>query len=113
MRSTIVSGKITKDTTHKIEKAFSRNITSICEGKTWVYVTKTGGVHYTGTKTETKAISFELSINKSYLVVLLYEYPKGVIVHFFIPYGKPNMIPEAKLEEITGVLMKILLEDKE
>lgn len=58
-------------------------IISYCEGQTKANFTNEGGVFYTGTPTITKSIMFELQ-SVSYIVIQLYEYPKGLVFHAFI-----------------------------
>jgi len=107
MSNTISGGKLTNDTLDLIKKAFGNRLTAIASGITWVSVTPSGGVHYTGKRTEMKCIFFELKVSRGYVVVALYEYPKGVIVHFFDPDSQIGVSPATK-QSILKVITEIV-----
>ena len=66
------------------------------EGVTYTHVTPSGGIHYTGKLVKTKAVFFELKKKNSYIGILLYEYPKGVVFHVYFPY--PKVLDMSKTE---------------
>ena len=78
------------------------------------HVTHPGGIHYTGKQTTTKSIFFEIKRKTTYVGILLYEYPKGVIFHVYFPFPKVlelsknemNLIIEPIYQKITEMLKK-------
>lgn len=84
------------------------------EGETITHVTPSGGIHYTGKQTTTKSVFFEIKRKTTYVGILLYEYPKGVIFHVYFPFPKVlelsknemNLIIEPIYQKITEMLKK-------
>ena len=101
-------GKLTTTKIKKLREVFGKNLTAIAVGKTWVSVTKTGGVHYTGKRVEKRALFFEVAKGGKYMVVAIYEYPKGLIVHFFNPTNQKSFSEEEK-NEVFRQLQEIFL----
>jgi len=103
MPNTIRGGRLTKENITKLTKSFKWSAFTI--GQTRLNITKTGGVHFSGESKLMKAVSIEIPKNKTYIVINLFEYPKGVLFHPFIPFN--NVIDKTKLEDSIQEIMKI------
>ena len=108
---TLRGGKLTPAKIRELRRVFERSLSAIAVGKTWISVTKTGGVHHTGRRVEKRALFFEIAKGGKYLVVAIYEYPKGVIVHFFNPTEQKSFTTEEK-NEILKQLKEILVDEE-
>lgn len=64
------------------------NPSSVTTGVTSMSVTETGGVHSSGKKIWAPSVMLEFPISRSYVAIALYGYPKGVIMHLFLPLEK-------------------------
>jgi hypothetical protein len=98
--------KLTDDIVQKLKNHFKW--TMFTEGVALVHETPSGGVHYTGKAKYNKAISFEVTRGGTYIIVSLFEYPKGVILHthiFWPQISKANKEVIRKIyEEVKYVL---------
>ncbi|MCF7927052.1 MAG: hypothetical protein K9L74_05705 [Candidatus Izimaplasma sp.] len=54
---------------------------SFTMGRAKMTVTPSGGIHSSGKTKETQAISFEIKKGTGYIMISLFEYPKGVTFH--------------------------------
>jgi len=100
---TLQGATLTKKKAEEIQQRIE--YTSIGWGHTFVHVTPSGGVHYTGKATKTNALFIELPAGRGqYILVVLYEYPKGVIMHIY--ETKPNVHTRAQhaITEIINIL---------
>lgn len=82
-----ISGvKITRSVVKELKKEF-KNWSMFSAGKTKTNVTPSGGIHYSGKQIETNCISFEIRRGNAYVMISLFEYPKGVVfhTHIFLP----------------------------
>ena len=93
--------KLTSDIINKVKSHFKWS--SFTVGESVVSVTPSGGVHYTGSRTLYPSISFEI-IRKVYIMVSLFEYPKGIIIHFHIYYPQIKNLSESELQVVTTKL---------
>jgi len=79
---TLRGAKLNEEKAKRIQKEIK--YTAIGWGHTFVHVTPSGGVHYTGKETKTNALFIELAASQGqYVLVALFEYPKGVIMHIY------------------------------
>ena len=86
--------ELTPRTIAKLKSHFSWSAFS--EGETITSVTPSGGIHYSGMRTKTKCVIFEIKRGGIYVMVSLFAYPKGVILHTHIFYqdiGKKDLKP--------------------
>ena len=110
----ITNVKLNKSVVTTLKKEFN-NWSAFSVGKTRTHVTPNGGIHYTGKLTETNCISFEIKRGGTYIMISLFEYPKGVVFHAHIFY--PDVDKRSK-DGWTNVLVpiyesiKTILEDK-
>ena len=72
--------RIDKELVKKLQKKFP-NWSMFSVGKTKTNITDSGGIHFSGTPTITNSISFEIKRGKTYIIVSLFEYPKGLVFH--------------------------------
>lgn len=71
--------KLTNSVAKKLKNKYKWS--SFAIGKASMSVTPQGGIHSSGKKTLTKSISFEIRRGNGYIMISLFEYPKGVVFH--------------------------------
>ena len=82
-----ISGvNLNRNVVKRLKQEF-KNWSMFSVGKTKTNVTPNGGIHYTGKQIETNCISFEIRKGNAYIIISLFEYPKGVVfhTHIFLP----------------------------
>lgn len=94
-----IGAKLSSSNVNKIKRYFKWSM--FTEGDAIVSETRTGGVHYTGSKTRRKAVSFEVIRKNTYVVIVLFEYKKGVIFHTHIFFPQVSKRSSSILELIT------------
>ena len=100
---TLQGAKLTETKMKRIQEEIK--YTGIGFGHTFVHVTPSGGVHYTGEKRKTKALFIELPAGQGqYVVLVFYEYPKGVITHLFETRPGVRSRIESNIEKIVRIL---------
>ena len=109
--ATLRGGKLTPAKVRELRRVFEKNLSAIAMGKTWISITKTGGVYYTNRKVEKRALFFEIAKGGRYLVVAIYEYPKGLIVHFFNPTEQRSFSAEER-NEVLKQLKEIFADEE-
>ncbi len=57
---------------------------SFTTGKAKMTVTPSGGIHSSGKLVYTQAVSFEIKRGQGYIMISLFEYPKGIVFHAHI-----------------------------
>ena len=77
--------KLNASVAKKLQNHF-KNWSMFTIGKTKTHITPNGGIHFSGKLTETMAISFEIKRGNAYIMISLFEYPKGVVFHAHIYY---------------------------
>ena len=82
----IKSAKITPKSAKKIKDTF-KNWSMFSVGKTRTHITPSGGIHFSGKLTETTALTFEIKRGGGYIMISLFEYPKGVVFHAHVYYS--------------------------
>ena len=82
----IKGAKIDKNLAKKLQNYF-KSWSMIAVGKTRTHITPAGGIHYTGKETMTNSISFEVKRGGGYVMVSLFEYPKGLVFHAHIYFS--------------------------
>lgn len=97
--------KLTNTAINKLKTYFKWS--SFTEGKTITNITPQGGIHYTGKKTITNAVFLEIKRKRIYVVISLYEYPKGVVFHVYFPY--PKVTEYSKIELETNIIEPLYL----
>jgi hypothetical protein len=74
--------KLNKETISKIKSYFK--YTMFFEGVAIASISKSGGIHYTGVRTKEPGIAFEVIRGGIYIMVVLFEYPHGLVFHSHI-----------------------------
>ena len=81
----ITNAVLNRSTINKLKNYFNNKI-SYLEGESIISVTPVGGIHYTGHRITTNSVAFEILRKNSKLIILLIQYPKGVLFHAYIYY---------------------------
>ncbi len=81
------------------------NWTSFCIGKNKVRTTPSGGVHYTGKEIILEACSFEITYKRTYYMISLFEYPKGIMVHIHVDVNQLDKASDGDVLEIYNNLV--------
>jgi len=98
--------KLTPDIVQKLRSHFKW--TMFTEGVALVHETPTGGVHYTGVPKHNKAVSFEVVRDGVYVIVSLFEYPKGTILHTHIFSPQLSKAKDSTTGKIYEEVKKLL-----
>jgi len=100
-----------KNTVRRIQKLYpSWSMFSV--GKTKTRITPSGGIHFSGKETNTNCLSFEIKRGGGYIMISLFEYPKGLVFHAHIYYTDLdkrskdgwNKVLQPIYEEIKNIL---------
>lgn len=81
----IKGAKIDASLVRKLKNSF-KGWSMFSVGKTKTHVTPSGGIHFSGAPTLTNSISFEIKRGGTYLMISLFEYPKGLVFHAHVYY---------------------------
>lgn len=87
--------KIDSKTAKKLQDKF-KNWSMFSVGKTKTHITASGGIHFSGVPTITTSITFEIRRAGTYLMISLFEYPKGLVFHAHIYY--PDVDKKSKAD---------------
>ncbi|MFW6242587.1 MAG: hypothetical protein ACOC2W_00345 [bacterium] len=89
---------------------------SFTMGRAKMTVTPSGGIHSSGKEKETQAISFEIKRGNGYIMISLFEYPKGVTFHGHISINDMDKKNKSSwfdvLEKEYDIIKKILEENQ-
>lgn len=108
----IKGAKLTNKNIKILSKEFNWSMFTV--GKTKTSITPSGGIHFSGKLTITEAVSMEIRKGGVYIIISLFEYPKGVVFHSHIYF--PHIDKKSKsdfskiIQEIYVQVSKILKE---
>lgn len=108
MSHTIQNGRLNNTTIKRLSKHFKWSSFSI--GQTKTNVTPSGGIHYTGKEMKTTSVSMEIKRRGMYYTFNIFSYPKGVIVHPFVPFPvEHSKISVSDIDQIVEEIRVIVV----
>lgn len=106
--------KLTRKTIRNLKSKYKWS--SFTMGRAKMSVTPSGGIHSSGKTKETQAISFEIRRGGGYIMISLFEYPKGVTFHAHISINDMDKKNQSSwtnvVEDVYDEVKKILEDSK-